>query len=97
MSYSKNFKGRCYNCGEFGHKKVDCPKLRSQTNNDRSGRFNGTCFYCGKRGHRKSECREWKKKLEEMKGESANIHRENGISDVMLMGHEEKVPICKET
>ena len=70
VRYLKNFKGRCYNSGEFGHKRVDCPKLRSQTNNDRSGRFNGTCFYCGKRGHRKSECREWKKKLEEMKGES---------------------------
>ena len=32
-----------------------------------------------------------------MKGESANIHHENEISDVMLMGHEEKVPISKET
>ena len=97
VSYLKNFKGRCYKCGEFGHKKENFPKLRSKTNNDRSGRFNGTCFYCGKRGHRKSECREWKKKLEEMKSESTNIHHEKGISDVMLMGHEEKVPICKET
>ena len=31
-----------------------------------------------------------------MKGESANIHHENENSDVMLMGHEEKVTICEE-
>ena len=25
VSYTKNFKGRCYNCGEFGHKKRIAP------------------------------------------------------------------------
>ena len=28
VGYTKNFKGRCYNCGEFGHTKEDCPKLK---------------------------------------------------------------------
>ena len=95
VGYTKNFKGRCYNCGDFGHKKEDCPKLKNQASSNRPGRFNGTCFYCGKRGHIKSECRKWKKKLEEMRNESANIHQENKNSDVMLMAHEGKVPICQ--
>ena len=65
VSYTKDFKGRCYNCGEFGHKKEDYPKLKNQTGNNSSGRFNGTCYYCGKRGHRRSECRKLKQMLEE--------------------------------
>ena len=91
----KTFKGRCYNCGDFGHKKEDCPKLNNQMNNNKSGRFNGTCFYCGKRGHIKSKCRKWEKGLQEMRSESAYIHQENENSDVVLMWHEEEVPICE--
>ena len=28
FGYTKQFKGRCYNCNKFGHKKEDCPKLK---------------------------------------------------------------------
>ena len=44
----------------------------------------------------KSECRNWKKRLEEMRSESTNIHEESEISDVVLMSHEEEVPICRK-
>ena len=37
-----------------------------------------------------------KKRLEEMKNETMNIHQENENSDMILMSHEEKVPTCKE-
>ena len=52
FGYTKNFKGRCYNCGE----------LKKQDNNNRTGRFDGTCYYCEKRGHMESKCRIWKKR-----------------------------------
>ena len=96
VGYTKNFKGRCYYYDEFGHKKDNCPKLRNQTSDNKSGRFNGTCFYCEKRGHMKSKCRKLKKRLEEMKSKTTNIHQENENRDVILMSHEEKVPTCKE-
>ena len=31
--YKKQFKGRCANCGEYGHKAVDCPNQKSNQNN----------------------------------------------------------------
>ena len=61
VEYTKYFKGRCYSCRDFGHKKENFPKLRSQIKNNKSGRFDGTCFYCGKRGHIKSKCKNEKK------------------------------------
>ena len=77
VGYMKNFKGRCYNCGEFGPKKEDCPKLKNQTSNSNTGRISGTCFYCGKRGHKRSDCLKLKKRIEkEIKSELVNIHQE---------------------
>ena len=95
VGYTKNFKGRCYNCGEFGHKKEDCPKLKNQANNSNTGRISGTCFYCGKRGHKRSDCRKLKKRLEEIKNETLNLHQEKEDKDVVLMSHEEEVQTCK--
>ena len=80
---TKNFKGRCYNCGEFGHKKQDCPQIKK---NSSRNTFNGNCYYCGKRGHRKSECRKYKKKLEE--DAAANLVREQEENEVVLIGFE---------
>ena len=80
---SRNFKGRCYNCGEFGHKKQDCPQLK---NNNGKNTFNGNCFYCGKRGHKKSECRRYKKKL--LEEAAANLVREQEDDEVVLIGME---------
>ena len=54
------FKGRCNNCGKYGHKKQD---YRGNGNNNKrkdntgnKGSFNGTCNYCNKFGHKQSDC-----------------------------------------
>jgi len=78
VGYTKNFKGRCYNCGEFGHKKQDYHKLKNQANNSNTGRISRICFYCGKKGHKRSDCQKLKKRLEEIKNETVNIHQEKG-------------------
>ena len=46
------FPGTCHNCGEKGHKSVDCPKPRQG--------FSGTCNLCNYHGHREKDC--WEKK-----------------------------------
>ena len=54
------FKGRCNNCGEYGHKEQ---YFRSNEMNDNindntgnKGRFNGTCNYCNEFGHKQADC-----------------------------------------
>ncbi|KAK5796065.1 hypothetical protein VI817_005350 [Penicillium citrinum] len=42
----------CYNCGEPGHSKADCPEPRKQT---------GACYNCGEEGHSKADCPEPRK------------------------------------
>ncbi|CAK7275447.1 hypothetical protein SEPCBS57363_006685 [Sporothrix epigloea] len=37
----------CYNCGEMGHNKIDCPMPR---------RFSGVCNSCGTEGHMAKNC-----------------------------------------
>ena len=39
----------CYNCGETGHNKMDCPMPRQ---------FSGACNGCGKEGHMAKDCPE---------------------------------------
>ncbi|EPQ63833.1 hypothetical protein BGT96224_3590 [Blumeria graminis f. sp. tritici 96224] len=39
----------CYNCGQEGHSKIQCPEPQK-------ARDGGGCFRCGESGHRKSEC-----------------------------------------
>ncbi|TDZ55053.1 DNA-binding protein HEXBP [Colletotrichum trifolii] len=38
----------CYNCGQPGHNKADCPEPRKA--------FDGTCKGCGEEGHMRREC-----------------------------------------
>jgi hypothetical protein len=56
-SFSKQYKGRCSNCGEYGHKSGDC-------------RGNRTCFYCGEKGHIRPNC-EVKRKADAIRQEKA--------------------------
>ena len=47
-------KGRCHNCGKFGHKASEC---RNKVNSEKKkGKFQGKCFHCGKVGHKKENC-----------------------------------------
>ena len=46
VGFSKPFKGRCHNCGQFGHKKANCPMLKNNQDNEskRNRGFNGNCY-----------------------------------------------------
>ncbi|EED87033.1 predicted protein, partial [Thalassiosira pseudonana CCMP1335] len=62
-AFKKQYKGRCSNCGEYGHKSGDCSerdKPSSGTGNKTENRFNGECHYCHKKGHKKEDCRKMK-------------------------------------
>ena len=60
----KQFKGYCRECGEYGHKKANCPKLKKNDRNHKSYKKstkkncakNLTCHYCGKKGHIERDC-----------------------------------------
>ena len=78
--FKKPFKGRCRNCGKFGHKAVDCPQktgFKKNSFSDSKSKFNGKCFYCGKWGHMKKDCL----KLKEDK--------KNKIDNAMVMEEED--------
>ncbi len=60
------FKGRCNNCGAWGHKSAQCPEKRNQNNNgtaqnNKTYKFKGKCNHCGKIGHKYTQC--WIKNL----------------------------------
>ena len=53
--------GNCFNCGQPGHRKIDCPSLASgesagSSSGFRSSGSSGACFNCGQTGHRKADC-----------------------------------------
>ena len=55
--FPKHFKGYCRECGEYGHKKSNCPKLKNNKKNPKKHYAkNLTCFYCGKKGHIERDC-----------------------------------------
>ena len=60
--FAGGFKGKCNNCGEWGHKGYQCPKKgnggneNSNNSGGSSNKFSGKCHYCKKVGHRAFEC-----------------------------------------
>ena len=70
-AYCKQYKGKCHNCGKFGHKSAD-PKYPEHKNENKHGKkskncfdeekkdtqnFNGKCYHCEKIGYRREHCR----------------------------------------
>ena len=60
----KFFKGRCNNCGKYGHKKADCWDLKNKKEKHHENKkkvqkdkSNVRCFKCKKMGHYANECR----------------------------------------
>ncbi len=45
------FNGKCFNCGEMGHRANKCPHGKKK--------FAGTCHNCGEQGHKSRDC--WEK------------------------------------
>ena len=93
--FNKQFKGRCRNCGMFGHKAADCKKKGTNKgkksddgdrNRDGKRRFNGKCNHCGIFGHMEKDCR--KKKAKE-NGTSSGLENSSGNdeAEVVMMAH----------
>ena len=49
---------KCYNCGQRGHKKNNCPLLKKNDakKGNKKKKFTGTCHNCGKVGHKVADC-----------------------------------------
>ena len=55
VALTATFKGRYRGCGEYGHKKSDCPKENGEAGG--GTKFIGSCFFCKRQGHVKEDCR----------------------------------------
>ena len=65
----KIFKGRCHNCGAYGHKSTDCDEKQKKKNQEKSV---VKCGYCGRAGHKEFTCWKRQKDMRSGKLESAN-------------------------
>jgi len=95
----QKFKGKCTNCGKFGHKLNECcSKTRNSkgegVENDKSKLKKGTdkstikCFSCGEMGHYKSKC---------PKNKSKNAtNKQSEKEDTVLMMVEGKQLPCED-
>jgi len=81
----RRYKGKCSNCGKFGHKTAECRFKTTSTTKEEDGEAKKskkgrnptdkkhiTCFGCGKKGHYKSECPENEDAEEEEEADVAN-------------------------
>ena len=96
--FAGGFKGKCNNCGEWGHKGYQCPKKGNNagSNNNSGNKFSGKCHYCKKVGHRAFECR--KKKADKGNGSERSavaVDEENSSENVEELAFmTEKVELC---
>ena len=54
-TFPNQFKGKCYNCGKYGHKGVECPEKKQSG----SGFPIGQCWFCGDKGHSLKTCKDF--------------------------------------
>ena len=85
--FAGGFKGKCNNCGKWGHKAVNCPdKNQDKPSGNGDGKGKGKfCKFCRKPGHTIDQC--WKlqnKKLKE-KLEQANISLDDDEEEDLAM------------
>ena len=83
---AKQFKGYCRECGEYGNKKDNCPKLNKDNKYHKNHKKhqkkkitkNLTCYYCGKKGHIEKDCFKRKRDAEQgiVRPISKNIEKE---------------------
>ena len=45
---------KCYNCGNLGHKSIDCPNKKGNSNNSHSRGI--ICHKCNQSGHMAKDC-----------------------------------------
>ena len=70
--FKKQFKGWCTNCGEYGHKGVDCPKKKQ-------------CHYCKEIGHIKPNCPKRAADLAKRKNASLAVEEEDdGLGELYI-------------
>ena len=50
------FNGKCYKCGQSGHKANECPNAEKEDKSGGGRKFTGKCNTCGKTGHKSSQC-----------------------------------------
>ena len=92
------FKGRCRNCGKFGHKASEGigRKEKDNRNMNHSGiknNFNGKCFLCGRYGYRKADC--WYNRTNARAGtENRESENANNASEIEYL--DEVSMICFE-
>ena len=72
--WNRQFKGKCYNCGEQRHSASECPKPKKK-NNIRKSRRNIKCFICGE-NHYANKCPQKKSKPEQ-------AHMFVGVTDII--------------
>jgi hypothetical protein len=86
--FSGQFKGKCRNCGQIGHKLFQCKNCGSHNsgnNGNSSGRI--FCSYCCKPGHDRKNCF----KLKKEDSRSNNASSNNGNSDRPNFGSQDVV------
>jgi len=98
--FAGGFKGKCNNCGAWGHKSVECPQRQnnhsgSQGQGYQPRRFTGQCYYCGLFGHKAVNCH--KKARDKANGtqqsqqyDNANFAQDDDVSvdGIALLGHD---------